>query len=625
MLQAEEDANSEHHTAKPACSGKRWTPDEDRRVQKEVARIFVELQHQRHHVDMPVFVEVLEKITSYRRGQPAPHLTQTERRLRDIINTEFQPLAEQLQRSLGSVKGRVLALMKSCGKQTKNHKRQSKADDDNNDDNDDKDDNNDQGKESKRQRKRQKTTGTTVGGELDSTHDAEKAEQEEVHFVPSAEQKRIADWVLKDGINIFYTGAAGTGKSALSRYLIYHFLLEKRNIAVCAPTGSASRLLKGITLHKLLGWTVSDETQKVATLVKRALKNKRVVTCIRNLEVLFIDEISMVSAEMFERMEEFCRLLRKSSSRDNVTTKKRSRVFGGIQLVLCGDFLQLPPVVTKKNTEVRFCFEASCWQKCIKKEVELHTIFRQNDPLFIKMLNEIRIGHCSRETEQIMAATKHNKRLKQSAIRIYPHRKEVDESNQKALAKIDAPLVSFDAFDRGEPEFKTWLEQHCDAKTVVQLKLGCKVILLKNLDTKQGLANGSRGEVIDFVPRGINSSNNTDSTAEFVPLVCFENGIEKRIERQPFRANVGDVEMAVRYQIPLSLAYAVTAHRCQGMTLQSAELSLSDCFEYGQVYVAMSRMSTLAGVIVKDFQSSKIKAHPRVLEYYKTHLVNLTH
>lgn len=431
---------------------------------------------------------------------------------------------------------------------------------------------------------------------------AHTAEDPEEYRQLGESQNCVADLVLKQRKNVFFTGAAGSGKTFLLQYLVRQMRSQNRKVAVCAPTGLAACHVGGITLHKFCGWGPDEEKKEVDDLVQRARTRRIFAQRWNQIQVLVIDEISMVSAMFFEKLDAMVRILR----------KKPAVAFGGIQVVLCGDFFQLPPVLPAGPKQ--FCFEADNWEACIHQQVELTQVYRQTDQGFLTVLAEVRTGRCSEESQRLLqsrmieAKTSGTEDIIPTSL--FSHRKNVAEENETQLAALTTPPVVFCAIDTGTPAYKPKLNTDCNALQKLTLKIGAQVILIKNLETmKSGLANGSRGVVIGFC-QDMKTINK-----RLLPQVKFTNGLVKTMNYEKFRVLIGETEVSCRQQIPLDLAWATTVHRSQGMTLDCVKLDLDKCFETGQVYVALSRCRTLAGMFIQSFDPKKIKVHPKVVAF----------
>ena len=394
---------------------------------------------------------------------------------------------------------------------------------------------------------------------------------------------------IKCGQSVFITGSGGTGKSLLLKKIIG--LLPPHNTFVTASTGVAACQIGGMTLHSFAG--IGSGTGTLEHCISMASSRVHLQQW-KKCQHLIIDEISMTDSELFDKIEAVARALRKNE-----------RPFGGIQLIVCGDFLQLPPVI-KHGESKKFCFQAKSWSTCIHKTIELIEVKRQSDPLFINILNNIRVGRCPDDVVEKLKKTKENTIDSDGvlATRLCTHKENVEQINKVQLQSLPGKSMFFQAIDSDQNYSKT-LDSCCPVKKNLELKVGAQVLLTKNLDVGQGLVNGARGVVKNF------SMGNT-----VVPIVKFSSGTERPVKAEKWVIKTGTGGQVTRTQLPLQLAWAISIHKSQGMTLDLVEISLSRVFECGQAYVALSRARRLEGLRVLDFSKNCIKAHPEVLNYY---------
>lgn len=428
----------------------------------------------------------------------------------------------------------------------------------------------------------------------------------------SADQRAVLRAVL-GGHSVFFTGSAGTGKS----YLIHRILSCLPGLGaqthVTSTTGITASHLNGSTVFHWsgLGAALAAGTEGVQSLAARVLRNRDTLARWRTTRTLLIDEISMLDGATFDRLEGVARAVRADP-----------RPFGGIQLILCGDFLQLPPVSARGEAAKLFAFEAQSWEACVGggRTIELAKVFRQTDDSFISLLDSLRRGQCSPAHAEALRACQGNDLDALAAhdgIRptsLLTLKKEVDAMNQRELSQLPGAPRAFLAKDSsassaaGGTLGSAYLEQlqaNCPARARLELKVGAQVILLRNLSVATGLCNGARGVVVRF------------AAATGHPLVRFTSGAEHTITPAVWSTMQGGAVAASREQLPLDLAWALSVHKSQGMTLDRARISLANVFEYGQAYVALSRLRGLEGAqLVGAFDPRTIRAHPRVLAYY---------
>ncbi|XP_058034121.1 ATP-dependent DNA helicase PIF1 [Ahaetulla prasina] len=405
----------------------------------------------------------------------------------------------------------------------------------------------------------------------------------------SQEQSRVLNAVLS-GKNVFFTGSAGTGKSYLLKKIVASF--PPNGTYVTASTGVAACQIGGITLHAFAGiGSGKAPLHQCLELAQRPGVRHQWLNC----RCLIIDEISMVEGEFFDKLEAVARDVRKCED-----------PFGGIQLIICGDFLQLPPV-TKDHRQPKFCFQAKSWRKCIHLNMELTEVRRQTDKEFISLLNAIRLGRCTEEVTRLLTQTVMQKVERNGilATRLCTHKDDVEFTNTMQLQQLAGQLRSFKAVD-SDPMLAKTLDAQCPVKSMIELKEGAQVMLTKNLDVSQGLVNGARGVVVGFETEG-----------KGLPKVRFLCGVTNIIglERWVFKGPAGTY--LSRQQLPLKLAWAISIHKSQGMSLDCAEVSLARVFESGQAYVALSRARSLASLRVLDFEAKVVRANPCVLRFYK--------
>lgn len=431
---------------------------------------------------------------------------------------------------------------------------------------------------------------------------------------------------LMEGENVFLTGGGGVGKSYLLSVIYTEYpILKKRlfatknpgsvaklpRIQMCALTGCAALLLghKAKTLHSWAGIGLGKgSVSELYVKIRRNQKSMRNWLC---TDLLIIDEISMMTAELLDKLNEIGKKIRANR-----------KPFGGIQLLLVGDFYQLPPV-NKSDEPTKFAFEAVAWKEAITSSIELTQIQRQKDEDFQKILKEARIGSLSKESCSTLSSLQ-GRDWKEHKIRptlLFPRRAEVEMINDSNLRALTGRRYTYKArlvYDGKVPEgftesdevFQKALNMFDSEGSYVkelELMLDAQVMLIANIDPDAGLVNGSRGVITGFCP------------ATELPIVEFINGVKRIIGTNTWP--IEDYEFVSRAQVPLRLAYAVTIHKSQGATLDSALIDIgSGVFEYGQAYVALSRVRNLESLYVYDFDPIAFKAHPKVKEFYK-HLV----
>ncbi|TMS35084.1 hypothetical protein L596_002554 [Steinernema carpocapsae] len=293
------------------------------------------------------------------------------------------------------------------------------------------------------------------------------------------EQKRVINVVIREKRNLFFTGAAGTGKSLVLKKIIG--LLPAASTFVTAATGVAACQLGGITLHSFMG--IGTGTATLASCIRMVEQKKGLVSQYKACTHLVIDEISMVDADYFEKMEAVAKAIRRND-----------RPFGGIQLIITGDFLQLPPVTPHGKTP-KFCFQTAAWDRCVKQTIILRKVHRQNDQRFIEILNQIRVGNCDYEATLDIQSTCKNRFVPEKGIvatKLCTHTKDAEALNLRNLDALEGRACYFIAQD--ETIVPDVLNKGVPRDLV--MKVGAQVMLTKNLDLSKGMSNGSRGIVL---------------------------------------------------------------------------------------------------------------------------------
>ena len=425
----------------------------------------------------------------------------------------------------------------------------------------------------------------------------------------SDEQQKVIS-LCDEGNNVFMTGPGGTGKSFLIKLLVERYKGVKK-VQVCALTGVAAELL-GLgakTIHSWSGTGLSrGDKERILNGIK---KNRKNMSDWKKIDILIVDEVSMMSRKYYDILDFIGRSIR---------IKHKEKPFGGIQLIFCGDFYQLPPVLDENDPQTgEFCFESPSWKMTFENVVVLQTIFRQKDPLFTKILKQIRNGKISRKTLAILQEklvdekTISENRLDSTIIS--PLRSVVKRINDENMDKLDTEEQSYQYTviipENHKPSEKYINYEVCQLRKqmvsdeTLHLKKGSRVMCIANIDMHgiDPIVNGSQGIIEDF-ERG-------------VPVVQFKNGVKRIMDYHSWKSDV--IPGLEIQQIPLILSWAITIHKSQGITLDSAIIDAgNNIFEYGQTYVAFSRLTTLDGLYLKEFNYRKITTNPKVITYYSS-------
>ncbi|MDO5651250.1 MAG: AAA family ATPase [Moraxella sp.] len=396
--------------------------------------------------------------------------------------------------------------------------------------------------------------------------------------------------ILKTGCNVFLTGQAGAGKTYLLNQYIKHLHAHHIPVAITASTGIAATHMNGMTIHSWAGIGIKDSFD--TTDFKRLLQREAVVERLKNAQVLIIDEVSMLHAKQLDLVDEVLRYVRVSTDS-----------FGGLQVILSGDFFQLPPIGQKdESTKDKFAFMSRAWVSMANanpsqiKVCYLTEQYRQTDSDEQKsfgmglneILNEIRNQTVSTKAIHTLNATK-TQAVQVNRTRLYTHNYNVDKINQTELDKLTTKAHEFVAMSMGDETLLDTLKKNIRAPEVLSLKVGAKVMFVKNNPT-DNVYNGTMGEVVNFY-------KNTEENNIELPIVKLNDGRQLIVDFDDWSIDDEDGEALVSYsQLPLCLAWAITVHKSQGMTLEAAEIDLSKTFELGQGYVALSRLKSLQGL-----------------------------
>jgi ATP-dependent DNA helicase PIF1 len=452
-------------------------------------------------------------------------------------------------------------------------------------------------------------------------------------------EQRCALQQFEDGDNLFITGEGGTGKTLLIRHLVQSAIQHYRKVQVCALTGCAALLLEcnARTIHSWSGIKLAKGT--VEEIVESVIYNHAARNAWRTTDVLIVDEVSMMSARMFDILNTVGKRVRKSS-----------QPFGGLQLIFVGDFFQLPPVAKKDGIEEgddKFCFESENWIETFSMDnhIVLNTMFRQDDLVMRRVLGNIRKGNVTDEDVDVLkqhVKRSYDKEAHGGVVptQLLPTKAKVDRINNDMFYELEGDIVSY-SFER-----KTDCTSYLDGSDKVisaplltkcrksltpqkasfeldnlinntpcvknlELKKGANVMCTVNLNLDRGICNGSIGTVVGF------KTDDEKETDEPAPIVLFSNGCRMVMPKKYWQSE--DFPILAIGQYPLCLAWAITIHKIQGATLSMAEIDIgSSIFECGQTYVALSRVKSLDGLYLSSFDPKKIKVNQKVKEFYRS-------
>lgn len=392
--------------------------------------------------------------------------------------------------------------------------------------------------------------------------------------------------ILKTGANVFLTGEPGSGKTHTINAFVAWLRDSGIEPSVTAATGIAATHVGGMTLHSWSGIGISESLSRAD--VDRIASKEHVARRIQKAKVLIIEEISMLSAATFEMADAVCREVRRVE-----------KPFGGLTLILVGDFFQLPPV--SRGGDIEFAYASRVWKELNPIVCYLTEQYRQDDAEFLSVLSAIRSGSVEElHYEELMARRRDPAELPPDAPKLFSHNADVDRINAAELAKLPGAAKKFRMSSKGKDTLVEGLKRGCLSPETLELKEGAAVMFTKN--SPQGkFVNGTLGTVAGW-------------DADGTPIVETREGL--RVTAEPMEWQLeeqGKVRASVS-QVPLRLAYAMTVHKSQGMSMDAAIIDLSKAFEYGQGYVALSRVRRISGVFLMGLNARALEVHPEILE-----------
>lgn len=398
--------------------------------------------------------------------------------------------------------------------------------------------------------------------------------------------------LAKEGHNIFLTGQAGTGKTYTLNKIIDELELEYKIVAKTASTGIAATYIDGQTIHSWSGIGIKEKLS-LDDLFK--IKNNKYSRArIQSAEVLVIDEISMLHAKTLNLVDEVCRFVK----------DKKDKPFGGVQIIVCGDFFQLPPVTHNKK-DISYCFLSSSWHTAKFKTCYLTKIYRQEgDKTFIEILNAIRNNSINENHLKILNSLSSNKKHIEKAVNLYSKNVDVDIENAMELNKIQNEPHFFYMTSEGIDFKIDKLKKNVPVQETVMIKNGAKVMTVIN-DKKKKFVNGTIGIVEEIGENhvSIRKMKNDD-------IITIRRNEWKEKEHN----GIIEKTVAIVEQIPLKLAWALTVHKSQGATFDYVNLDLTDTFTYNMGYVALSRCTTLDGIFLSGYNSNALEIDPIILK-----------
>jgi len=396
-------------------------------------------------------------------------------------------------------------------------------------------------------------------------------------------QDRALD-ILKTGANVFLTGEPGAGKTYVINKYIAWLEAAGLNVAVAASTGIAATHIGGMTIHSWAGVGIKDfltpfDLEQIST-------RERIVKRAKAAHVLVIDEISMLDGKVLDMVDQVLRTVRQSEDS-----------FGGLQIVCIGDFFQLPPV-TRNGDMMRYAFECNAWLNMKPLICYITEQYRQEDETLLGLLGSIRRNEIEEEHYTLLEEQKEIKFEHIEPTKLYTHNADVDAVNSQKLAELPGSVKKFQMAGKGKKPLIEGLVKNCLSPEMLVLKEDAMVMCTKN-NFEAGYVNGTLGRVIRF--------------DEGLPVIETMEGVEIVIKTTTWELAEDKKVLASIEQLPLRLAWAITVHKSQGMSLDAAEIDLSKAFVYGQGYVALSRVRSLDGLKVLGMHPNALQVDPKIV------------
>jgi len=389
---------------------------------------------------------------------------------------------------------------------------------------------------------------------------------------------------MLSGESVLLTGPAGAGKTYVLNQFIKFAKHEGKHVSITATTGLAATHLGGTTIHAWAGIGVNDYVPN--GFAEHIAKGRREI--IEKTDVLVIDEISMLHDFRLDMVDEVCRLVR----------KEPDVPFGGIQIIMSGDFFQLPPINRGDSRAGSFVVNSDVWQELDPVICYLEEQHRQDDEKLIGILNAIRAGDVRRHhAETLLARTEVFPDDLEQLTELHTVNIDVDSMNEAKLRELDEDEISYEQSSTGAESYVETLQRSVLAPKVLKLKHGALVMAVKNSPERK-YVNGSIGRVVDFEPH-----------TEY-PVVEFQNGKEVTMSPDTWELRDGDKKRASISQIPLRLAWAITVHKSQGMTLDAARIDLRKAFVEGMGYVALSRVKNVENLYLTGINQMALRVSP---------------
>lgn len=407
----------------------------------------------------------------------------------------------------------------------------------------------------------------------------------------NSDQKRAFDILFNSKENVFLTGSAGTGKS----HVIRRYLSEsEKHIPVLAPTGAAAILVNGITFHRFFGLRTAELNDEAT--IERAFSDDRVRKRIMQTSKIIIDEISMISPRLFDLANEIAKRI-----------KGNRKEFGGIRIIVTGDFFQLPPIKSERDdtSKSMWLFNSELWKKLNFNCVELLQSMRTDNLEFIKVLNKVRYGICDDHVAEFLNKHKRSVSASYNGTVLCAKKYQVEEHNQKKLASLaDANTKKFKTHVSIKVNYQVDVFKDSPIPECLDLKNDAVVMLRKN-DPENRYVNGTIGRIVKI-------------TNEILTLSLPGKRLIE-LEKETFEIKDGDGKVIAEVtNFPVMLGWALTIHKSQGASLEFLSVNLANLWETGHAYVALSRATNPSTLYIEDWSPKSIKADSEVIRFYKS-------
>ncbi len=392
--------------------------------------------------------------------------------------------------------------------------------------------------------------------------------------------------ILKTGGNVFLTGEPGAGKTYVINQYIAYLEACGVKVAVTASTGIAATHIGGMTIHAWSGIGARDQLSQYD--LEAITTKEKIMRRVKKAQVLVIDEISMLDGKIIDMVNIVCKSIRQSTE-----------AFGGIQIIFVGDFFQLPPV-TRHGDMMRYAFESRGWDDARPLIAYITDQYRQEDEMLLGLLKSIRTNQVEEEHFTLLQEQKEIGYEGIEPTKLFTHNADVDNVNLGKLRELPGKSRSFKMSGKGNKMMQAGLVKNCLSPELLELKEEAMVMCTKN-NFEQGYVNGTLGRIVDF------------DIEDGLPVIETTEGKRIKMEETSWSLAEDNKVLAEVTQIPLRLAWAITVHKSQGMSLDAAEIDLSKAFVFGQGYVALSRVRTLSGLKMLGMSPTALRVDPKIV------------